>query len=247
MSPGDLSLLRKVPKKKALPGMETKSIRKTQADMNMGNGMAVQRVKPGTLICYRCGEKDHLLKNCPLHYQPTFAFAPKEDTLVSDTLAVEERDDTGEETSDQLVPVNITDASESDSPPDLINLVNTPPTENEEELHEDRSEDLRLASWISPTTESILVCESYISEIYQTLDTKTETAQPNLLPIIIGSGASSTVCGLSWIRALSKIMGCEVPDFRVQSGKVFRFGNNMTYRSLEILYLEICAKLEEKR
>ena len=58
----ELSLLRKAPKKKARPGTGAKSIRETQADMNMDNAMVVQRVKPGTLICYRCGKKDRLLK-----------------------------------------------------------------------------------------------------------------------------------------------------------------------------------------
>ena len=131
--------------------METKSIRKSQADMNVENTMAMQRLKPGTLICYRCGKKDHLLGNCPLPYQPTLAFAPKKDHAVKTTLLVEEE---GTERTDSQVD-NPQNAHEDTSEPvsDLLTIQNLMP--EEEESREDWDEDLRLASWISPTTESI--------------------------------------------------------------------------------------------
>ena len=200
-SPDELLSLRKSPKKKARPGTEAKSIRKTQADMNMDNAMVVQRVKPGTLICYRCGKKDHLLKNCPLPYQPTLAFAPNKDSMAKNTLLADEESNLPGEMGGATVlndPAHISESKlEPTIPTDLINVPNTPPTD-EEEAHGDWIEDLRLASWVIPTTESILVCESNISKIFQTLDTTTETTQSdsmkNSLPIIIiDSGASSTV------------------------------------------------------
>ena len=112
--------------------METKSIRKSQPDMNMDNAMAVQRVKPGTLICYRCGKKDRLLKNCPLPYQPTLAFAPKLNHAVKNTLVMEEGSETQEETPNDMVSSVPAEIPEQTNPPDLLTMANIPLREEEE-------------------------------------------------------------------------------------------------------------------
>ena len=191
----ELLLLRKAPNKKPRPGMETKSIRKSQSDMNLENAMVTQRIKPGTLICYRCGKKDHLLKNCPIPYQPTLSFAPKKDSVVRTTLLMGEEEEEEGSVGQPIVelqtdiPTLVQEDTQGQSP-DLLTMPNLLP--EEEEPLDDWNEDLRVASWISPTTQSILVCESYIDDIYRTL-TETESTNSSSMSIIIDSGASSTV------------------------------------------------------
>ena len=54
--------------------------------MNIPNGVLVSdRPK---MRCFRCGEDDHMLKNCPMPYNEVLAFAPKVKAQVKDAPGV---------------------------------------------------------------------------------------------------------------------------------------------------------------
>ena len=55
------------------PGMEQLAAKQAGSTMNLGS-----EVFPGKGIqCYRCGKTDHVLRDCPIPYTKTLAFAPQ--------------------------------------------------------------------------------------------------------------------------------------------------------------------------
>ena len=64
------------------PGMEQQAIRSTQESMNMPNKIMTADTNfgksgsKGEGKCFRCGKRDHILRNCPLPFTPVLAFAP---------------------------------------------------------------------------------------------------------------------------------------------------------------------------
>ena len=88
-------------KKMRKPGMEVNSMRNAQALSNLPNRSNASQPYVASdgnrsgIICYRCGQKDHVLKDCPLPFQRQLMFAPAKgkgkgnvpkETLVSETV-----------------------------------------------------------------------------------------------------------------------------------------------------------------
>ena len=60
------------------PGMEVRSVRASMAASNFPNSTVKgNKGNENPLICYRCGAKDHILRDCPKPYTAQLMFAPK--------------------------------------------------------------------------------------------------------------------------------------------------------------------------
>ena len=60
--------------KKNRPGLEGRSLKKTNAMVNLRNEAMVAEKEVGG--CFRCGSADHMLRQCPVPFTPVLAIAP---------------------------------------------------------------------------------------------------------------------------------------------------------------------------
>ena len=101
--------------------METNAIRKTLNLANFHNKTEnSEKNKSPPLLCYRCGQKDHLLKNCPKPYTPNLMFAPKKgDGEGNNVRSIHLADDSGAQ-EDEENHVMETEVAADQPPEDLI-------------------------------------------------------------------------------------------------------------------------------
>ena len=64
---------RKKPTTRNRPGMEQLAAKQASSTMNMGNEVFLGK----GIFCYRCGKADHVLRDCPVPFTKTLAFAPQ--------------------------------------------------------------------------------------------------------------------------------------------------------------------------
>ena len=218
------------------PGMEQQAIRRTQESMNMPNktmtadsGTEKNAVK-GEGKCFRCGKRDHILRNCPLPFTPVLAFAPNRSkasppnrtftTETSEELSTEKTMESGSHLTDStsMVEENIEQGQ----------WISEEPQGGEETW---------ISEWLDTVDDiqEIAVCDSYSMELENyvdwTLHSQTTTTFSDLPYLLIDSGASSSVAGKSWLQKWLSFGGIDVFPALTPSSKVFRFGNGLAFAS----------------
>ena len=233
LSDDDVLVVRKMKPKRNKPGMESQSIRRSHGLVNLDNQVLVQEKNSGgkpnsnQIICFRCGKNDHTVRTCPMPYQKVLAFLPNAKSKPRNILMLNDHAE------------DIVDAKETHITNDSTGQETAEtPTENQsgESAHvhmateEEISEDQWIANWLS-TTDQVMTCEDYIEDVFGMSKPKSFSTDNNPL-LIIDSGASSTVCGLSRLIEISSKYNLKMPSEFKSSNKTFRFGNQMTYKSI---------------
>ena len=234
------------------PGMEKMAIKKTQGSMNLDNETFMEyktddetflgKGNSPALICFRCGGADHLLRQCPLPYTATLAFAPRKGTgkpQPTDGPKGKGKGKTFLIAEDDVPAVTDRPAPEFDAHQLYPAHTETHPitTQAPEDKTNAKVGEDWVNSWFDDSTVyTASTCEEEycINISLPNTSTVVSSKDPSYLQCcpLIDSGASKTVVGESWIRMWMKLKKDQPTPFLTTSSGTFRFGSQQKFPSM---------------
>ena len=223
------------------PGYEAAAIKGAQRQMNYPNTDKNGK-KPGKgMLCYRCGSKEHLARDCHLPWTKAPAFNltkgnsngkkggwnSKPSGKVAYHLSEEGTEDPSTDTH-----------WNSESGQNYSAMVDSGRNETEmtAEASAQGEEDAFMAQWWEEDIVMMMADQETCS-----------SSLPPLPMALIDSGASSSVAGMTWIRAWSKLKDESWISSINASMKSFRFGDGSLYPSKGTIVINAMVESIQKK
>ena len=229
--------------------------KRAKGAMNLPNSVFVGK---GGIICYRCGKGDHVLRDCPLPYTATLAFAPRKGKSTSKgknkgTFVADEEQFGGQVHTEDDPSTGI----------DQVNLASPETVESHETMGRSNSQDhqisgmrenQRLSGWFGEhSAHDAYTAQCMDGEEWLYFDMETESSalkrneSQNPMPFI-DCGASRTVVGVPWLLRWFKVGDSnELPILKPIS-RMFRFGSQSQFKSQGCIVIKgsVVGKTKER-
>ena len=212
--------------------MEQLAIKKSGNSMNIENGIYFGK---GTQ-CYRCGKRDHVLRDCPAPYTKTLAFAPAKGGSSQP----------GKPTSSAFIEEEVNVPLELDTlPQDQLLPANDQAAQEPESIQpgNDKEESTWMSNWFHSEFDAYMAW-SFIegpAVVYDASFQESSASKEDSKVIpnapISDSGASKSVTGIVWLKRWLGICPEDPLPKLSPSSRRFKFGSQRTFDSIGTIIL----------